>query len=68
MMDEEGMQAIDGLFKGLQFLEVQGLGLNQENKVNILVTPVIPPVTPAFATQMPIPPAPEQPAEEAPNA
>ena len=46
-MTDEGKEAIEGLFKGLEFLEVQGLNLNNENKLNILVTPVIPPVNPA---------------------
>lgn len=66
---DEAKIALEAAIKGIEFLEVQGLNLNNENKLNLLVTPVIPPVNPAvLPPQMPIPPAPEQPAEEAPNA
>ena len=30
--------------QAIQFLEIQGMNLNMENKYNILVTPVTPPV------------------------
>ena len=57
---EEAMKTLESVLKGVEFLEVQGLNLNNENKLNLLVTPVIPPVTPAYVPpQMPIPPAPE---------
>lgn len=68
---DETRVALEGALKGIEFLEVQGLNLNNENKLNLLVTPVIPPVNPAcLPAQMPIPPAPEPSVveEEAPNA
>ena len=66
---DEAKVALEAAIKGIEFLEVQGLGLNNENKLNVLVTPVIPPVNPAcLPPQMPIPPLPEQPAEGAPDA
>ena len=54
LCSEEGMERLKNVFKEdtVEFLEVQGLNLNNENKVNILVTPVLPPVTAAY-----IPPA-----------
>lgn len=64
MMDQSGKEAIEGLFKGLEFLEVQGLNLNGENKLNILITPVISPVTPAFATHISTAPSFEKKMEE----
>lgn len=65
---EEARVALEAAIRGVEFLEVQGLNLNNENKLNLLATPVIPPVNPAaLPPQMPIPPAPEQPVEEAPN-
>lgn len=45
---EEAVKTLDSVLKGLEFLEVQGMNLNGENKLNLLVTPVIPPVNPAF--------------------
>jgi len=39
---------LENVIKGIEFLEIQGLNLNNENKFNLLVTPVIPPVNQAF--------------------
>ena len=67
---DEARVSLEAAIKGVEFLEVQGLNLNNENKFNLLATPVIPPVNPAtLPPQMPIPPAPapEQPAEETQN-
>jgi hypothetical protein len=49
LCDESGMQTLKNVFKDnvVQFLEVQGMNLNNENKLNLLVTPINPPVTPA---------------------
>lgn len=69
LCDEVGMYKLQDVFKEgtIQFLEVQGLNLNAENKLNILVTPVLPPVTPAIVQPM-SPPQPQAPAEPAPEA
>ena len=53
--DDAGMQNLKEVFKEntVQFLEIQGMNVNGENKFNILVTPVNPPVPQAqfeFAT------------------
>ncbi len=40
MVDDEGKDALEYLFKGIQLLEVQGMNLNNENKINVLVTPI----------------------------
>ena len=63
LCDETGMEALKNVFResSVQFLEVQGLSLNNENRLNILVTPVISPVNPAHA---PIPTVSEQQAEK----
>lgn len=69
LCNDETKVALENAIKGIEFLEVQGLNLNNENKLNLLVTPVIPPVNPAtMPPQMPIHPEPEQPVEEAVNA
>ncbi len=67
LCDEHGMNILKHTFREstVQFLEVQGINLNSENKLNILVTPVTPPVTQAVVLP-PTPPAPEE--EDAPNA
>lgn len=63
LCDEIGMTNLQDVVKEgtIQFLEVQGLNLNAENKLNILVTPVLPPVTPAIIQPIsaPQPQAPE---------
>ncbi len=68
LCDEVGMLKLQDVFKEntVQFLEVQGLNLNAENKLNILVTPVLPPVTPAIIQPItpPMPQAPEVPAQD----
>lgn len=47
--DEIGLEVLKRAFREdcIQFLEVQGMNLNGENKINLLVTPVNPPVPPA---------------------
>ena len=52
MCDESSMSVLSHILKDntVQFLEVQGVNLNSENKYNILVTPVIPPVNPVTET------------------
>ena len=71
LCDDAGMESLKSVFKEntVQFLEVQGMNLNGENKLNLLVTPVLAPVPPAF---MPLPsvgqttaPVPEAPPESA---
>lgn len=58
VVDEVGLEALNAFIKtgSIQYLELQGLNLNAENKYNLLVTPVLPPVNPA--TLSPPPPAP----------
>ncbi len=50
MCDENGIDILNALFKPevVQFLEVKGMNLNGQNTLNILVTPVLPPLNPAF--------------------
>lgn len=61
LCDEAGMEKLKYVSNNtIQFLEVQGLNLNNENKFNILLTPVLPPVTP-----MPVPSIPPQSEPEA---
>lgn len=58
---EEAKAKLDGFIEGIEFLEVQGMNLNGENKLNLLVTPVNPPVTPAYIPPtMPVPPPPAE--------
>lgn len=47
MCDENGYEQLKSLFKpeSIQFLEVQGMNM-QGGNVNVLVTPILPPVTP----------------------
>lgn len=71
LCDETGMMDLKSVFREgtIQFLEVQGLSLNTDNKLNLLVTPVLPPVPPAFAALPTGAPAePEQPPQEPVNA
>ncbi len=66
---EQAKAALEAVLKGVEFLEVQGMNLNGENKLNILVTPVIPPVNQAYvAPQMPVPPPPADAPVDAPVA
>lgn len=57
--DEAGMKTLESAFKSetIQFLEVQGMNLNGENKLNLLVTPVLSPVPPAVIMPPAQPPA-----------
>jgi hypothetical protein len=48
LCDEDARLQLEKVFKNVEFLEVQGVNLNAENKFNILVTPVIPPVNPVM--------------------
>lgn len=68
VVDEAGMEALNAFIKtgSIQYLELQGLNLNAENKYNILVTPVLPPVNPATFSPAPQPPVEETPVAEAP--
>lgn len=50
--DETAMSKLD-IFLGLQFIEVQGMNVPNQN-VNVLVTPIIPPVSP-LVTENPTP-------------
>ncbi len=49
LCDDAGVEMLKAVFRetAIQFLEVQGMNVNADNKFNILVTPVNPPVTPA---------------------
>ncbi len=63
LCDDMGMEALKRVFKEctVQFLEVQGMNLNAENRINLLVTPVLAPVPPAFIPPpVPVQPAPPQ--------
>ncbi len=60
--DDNGKAAVEKICNNtVQFLEVQGMTMNGTN-VNILVTPILPPVNPMPPLQ--VPPAPEAPASE----
>ncbi len=51
----------------VKFLEVQGMGLSQDNRYHVLLTPVLPPVPPAVFQPLPVSepgPCPEAPAAE----
>lgn len=48
--DETTMTKLDGLL-GLQFIEVQGMNVPNQN-VNVLVTPIIPPVPPVISSDI----------------
>lgn len=60
LVSEEGRADLEKVFKGIEFLEVQGLNLNGENQVQMLATPVIPPVNQVRVAPPapPVPPAP----------
>ncbi len=60
LVDDNTKAAFEAVFPKLQFLEVQGLNLNGQNTLQMLATPVYPPVTQA---SVPVPP--EQPAAPA---
>lgn len=53
LCDDDTKVALENVIKGIEFLEVQGMNLNAENKYNLLVTPVLPPVNPAVFTPIP---------------
>ena len=57
LVDDTTKAAFEAVCPKIQFLEVQGLNLNGENKLQMLATPVYPPVTQATVTP-PAPPAP----------
>lgn len=71
--DEPAMEKLRGFFGPLnvEFLEVQGMNVAQGN-VNVLVTPILPPVNPMPMPVMPTPPpaSPDEQAtmDSAPNA
>jgi len=64
MCEDSGMETLKQVFRSetMQFLEVQGMIMNG-TAVNVLVTPIIPPVNPMPPLQAP--PAPETQAPEA---
>ena len=47
MCTEQAKNELEKIVGNIEFLEIQGMNLNAENKYNILVTPVLSPVTPA---------------------
>jgi len=44
MCNEQVMHYLNGAIRGIEFIEVQGVNLNNENKLNLLVSPFISPV------------------------
>lgn len=70
IVDEVGMEALNAFIKigSIQYLELQGLNLNTENKYNILVTPVLPPLNPATLSPPLQPPVEEAPVDAPENA
>ncbi len=54
--DETSMEKLAAVFReNIQFVEVQGMSMTQNAQYNVLVTPVIPPVsadTPDTSTQV----------------
>ena len=63
LCDEAGIEALKAVFRTetIQFLEVQGMGLYQSNKFNILVTPVVAPINQAVIELPEQPPVQETP-------
>ena len=53
MVEDDVMAALQHCVKGLQFIEVQGLSINSENKFNVIVTPVAPVLNQADAPPPP---------------
>ena len=62
--DDRGIQQLRAMFNPecVQFLEVNGMPLGNNNAYNLLVTPILPPVNPARPCAEP-----EQPPVEAPT-
>lgn len=48
LCDEAGINSLKAVFRpeSVQFIEVQGMGVDAGKQFNILVTPVLPPVNP----------------------
>lgn len=44
LVDDNSKLALESAINGIQFLEVQGINLNNENKIQLLATPVLPQV------------------------
>lgn len=44
MCNEQVMHYLSGMIRGIEFIEVQGINLNNENKFNLLATPFVSPV------------------------
>ncbi len=42
LCDEPQLSALEAVFKGIKFIEVQGLNVDQSNKIQVLATPVLP--------------------------
>ena len=53
LCDEVVRGKLEGCLKGIEFLEIQGMNLNGENKFQILATPMIPSVMPALTDSQP---------------
>lgn len=67
LCDEIGMAKLQTVFSEstIQFIEVNGMNFNTDNKFNLLVTPVVPPVNPAiFPMQPPVTEIPPQVADD----
>lgn len=47
LVDDVGMSTLKSAIPSIQFLEVQGMDVGNNNSIKLLVTPVLPPVTPA---------------------
>ncbi len=58
LCDDSGMELFKKLFSTttIQFLEVQGMSIQGNPNVNIMVTPVVPPITPMQVPQLVSPP------------
>lgn len=64
LCDENALQTLKDCFVGIKYLEVEGLNLNAENKYQVLTTPIVHPLTPAFIEE----PAKEDVAKDQSNA
>lgn len=53
--EEQGRIELERVLKGVQFLEVQGMNMNPQGGIalQMLVTPVNPPVTPVVIAEQP---------------
>ena len=67
LCDDTSRMFLENVLKGVQFLEVQGMNVDQAGKLQVLATPIHPPVNPV-PPQDPPPVAPQSDAPAEPAA